>query len=158
MSHSTRLQAYFFWYHKYERTLSTFVYAHHGMTYFRGVAWYVLMLKPSSTFKLQTFSTVIFAFEVFIFKIFWSWGPGLSASAYLRPCTWMQYTMYCYYCCFSSKSYRDIPENCMHILVWKLVMMSILAPKLTSNACALWVCSPPVAIAVTPAISQTSIC
>ena len=35
---------------------------------------------------------------------------------------------------------------------------AILAPKLTSHACALWVCSPPSAIAVTPAISQTSIC
>ena len=34
----------------------------------------------------------------------------------------------------------------------------ILGPKLTSHACALWVCSPPAAIAVTPAISQTSIC
>ena len=33
-----------------------------------------------------------------------------------------------------------------------------LAPKLTSHACALWVFSPPAAIAVTPAISQTSIC
>ena len=47
----------------------------------RGVAWYVLMLRPSSTFLLQTFSTVIFALEVFIFLIFWSWGPGLSAAA-----------------------------------------------------------------------------
>ena len=35
---------------------------------------------------------------------------------------------------------------------------TILAPKLTSHACALWVCPPPAAIAVTPAISQTSIC
>ena len=34
----------------------------------------------------------------------------------------------------------------------------ILAHKLTSHACALWVCSPPAAIVVTPAISQTSIC
>ena len=34
----------------------------------------------------------------------------------------------------------------------------ILAPKLTSHACALCGCSPPAAIAVTPAISQTSIC
>ena len=36
--------------------------------------------------------------------------------------------------------------------------VQILAPKLTSHTCALWVCSPPSAIAVTPAISQTSIC
>ena len=36
--------------------------------------------------------------------------------------------------------------------------MTILAPKLTSRACALWVCSPPAAIAVTQAISQTLIC
>ena len=35
---------------------------------------------------------------------------------------------------------------------------SILAPKLTSHACAPQVCSPPAAIAVTPAISQTSMC
>ena len=35
---------------------------------------------------------------------------------------------------------------------------NILAPKLTSHACALWVCSLPPAIAATPAISQTSIC
>ena len=34
----------------------------------------------------------------------------------------------------------------------------ILAPKLTSRACALRVCSPPAAIAVTQAISQTLIC
>ena len=34
----------------------------------------------------------------------------------------------------------------------------ILAPKLTSHACALRVCSPPAAIAVTQAISQTLIC
>ena len=34
----------------------------------------------------------------------------------------------------------------------------IFAPKLTSHACARWVCSPPAAIAVTPAISQTLIC
>ena len=37
-------------------------------------------------------------------------------------------------------------------------MIAILAPKLTSRACALWVCSPPAAIAVTQAISQTLIC
>ena len=36
--------------------------------------------------------------------------------------------------------------------------ISILAPKLTSHACAPQVCSPPAAIAVTPAISQTSMC
>ena len=35
---------------------------------------------------------------------------------------------------------------------------NILAPKLTSRACALRVCSPPAAIAVTQAISQTLIC
>ena len=34
----------------------------------------------------------------------------------------------------------------------------ILAPKLTSRACALRVCSPPAAIVVTQAISQTLIC
>ena len=38
------------------------------------------------------------------------------------------------------------------------IFKSILAPKLTSRACALWVCSPPAAIAVTQAISQTLIC
>ena len=36
--------------------------------------------------------------------------------------------------------------------------IQILAPKLTSRACALQVCSPPAAIAVTQAISQTLIC
>ena len=36
--------------------------------------------------------------------------------------------------------------------------LAILAPKLTSRACALRVCSPPAAIAVTQAISQTLIC
>ena len=36
--------------------------------------------------------------------------------------------------------------------------ISILAPKLTSHACALRVCSPPAAIAVTQAIYQTLIC
>ena len=38
------------------------------------------------------------------------------------------------------------------------VSRRILAPKLTSRACALRVCSPPAAIAVTQAISQTLIC
>ena len=37
-------------------------------------------------------------------------------------------------------------------------VQAILAPKLTSHACALRVCSPPAAIAVTQAISQTLIC
>ena len=41
---------------------------------------------------------------------------------------------------------------------WAVWVASILAPKLTSRACALRVCSPPAAIAVTQAISQTLIC
>ena len=40
----------------------------------------------------------------------------------------------------------------------RVVVYRILAPKLTSRACALRVCSPPAAIAVTQAISQTLIC
>ena len=57
---------------------------------------------------------------------------------------------------------REMPERKM--LQWKRhhpsqqYRESILAPKLTSRACALRVCSPPAAIAVTQAISQTLIC
>ena len=45
-----------------------------------------------------------------------------------------------------------------HVIVAQKAPCHILAPKLTSRACALRVCSPPAAIAVTQAISQTLIC
>ena len=47
---------------------------------------------------------------------------------------------------------------CLHLRVMTSLRGYILAPKLTSRACALRVCSPPAAIAVTQAISQTLIC
>ena len=47
--------------------------------------------------------------------------------------------------------------NLLYVLA-PLKLAGILAPKLTSRACALRVCSPPAAIAVTQAISQTLIC
>ena len=43
------------------------------------------MLRPSSTFILPTFSGVMFSHGFILSLIFWSWGPGLSASASLRP-------------------------------------------------------------------------
>ena len=46
-------------------------------------------------------------------------------------------------------------ENHLFIAMYGFI---ILAPKLTSHACTLRVCSPPAAIAVTQAISQTLIC
>ena len=53
--------------------------------------------------------------------------------------------------CQNSFYPRSIPQ-------WNKLSSDILAPKLTSRACALRVCSPPAAIAVTQAISQTLIC
>ena len=49
---------------------------------------------------------------------------------------------------------------CIYIAVFCIIYCNLpyLAPKLTSRACALRVCSPPAAIAVTQAISQTLIC
>ena len=47
-----------------------------------------LMLRPSSTFIFQTFSRVMFFHGFILSLVFWSWGPGLSASATLRPWFW----------------------------------------------------------------------
>ena len=49
-------------------------------------------------------------------------------------------------------------QNTESLLSTVIQLQIILAPKLTSRACALRVCSPPAAIAVTQAISQTLIC
>ena len=53
---------------------------------------------------------------------------------------------------------RPILEYCSAVWYPLQLIHYILAPKLTSRACALRVCSPPAAIAVTQAISQTLIC
>ena len=51
-----------------------------------------------------------------------------------------------------------IAVEILSIFFYIYMYIYILAPKLTSHACALRVCLPPAAIAVTAAISQTSIC
>ena len=52
---------------------------------------------------------------------------------------------------------RPLPKKSDHWFT-RTCPENILAPKLTSRACALRVCLPPAAIAVTQAISQTLIC
>ena len=54
--------------------------------FFQGHSVVGLMLRPSSTFIFQTFSRVMFSYGFILSLLFWSWGPGLSASATLRPC------------------------------------------------------------------------
>ena len=88
-------------------------------------------------------------------------------SAYLHICFFMNNTLVLMAKCFDDwwKKNTFLTE----LVEWPLVPTdkciqfeiskpAILAPKLTSRACALRVCSPPAAIAVTQAISQTLIC
>ena len=51
-----------------------------------------------------------------------------------------------------------ILQNFRKPVTVRQTILLILAPKLTSRACALRLCSPPAAIAVTQTISQTLIC
>ena len=75
----------------------------------RGVAWYVLMLRPSSTFLLQTFSTVIFALGVFTFLNF-----EVEARASLPP---PSYAPACHPCCEMgfryATHYNDVTMSAM---------------------------------------------